>query len=155
MLVVSESVSAGVRTDGSGAALVDVLVEHGFRVVEHRSVPDGVAPVAEALERMSAGFCGLIVTTGGTGFSPNDLTPEATRTVLEREAPGLAEAMRAVNPLGRLSRGHGWDGRHLSDRQRSRIDAGCAGVDRGHPRCGAPRPGPPRWWPPPLTGAGH
>jgi len=105
VLVVSDSVSAGVRTDGSGAALVNVLVERGFRVVEQQSVPDGIAPVAGALERMSAGFCGLIVTTGGTGFSPSDLTPEATRSVLEREAPGLAEAMRAVNPLGRLSRG--------------------------------------------------
>src|SRR5699024_4044102 len=48
---------------------------------------------------------GLIVTTGGTGFGPRDLTPEGTRRVLEREAPGLAEAMRLVNPLGRLSRG--------------------------------------------------
>jgi molybdopterin adenylyltransferase len=57
------------------------------------------------LWELAAGFEGLVITTGGTGFSPSDLTPEATRTVLEREAPGLAEAMRAASPLGRLSRG--------------------------------------------------
>ncbi len=68
-------------------------------------VPDGMAPVADALVELSTGFAGLVVTTGGTGFSPTDLTPEATRAVIEREAPGLAEAMRSVNPLGRLSRG--------------------------------------------------
>ena len=50
-------------------------------------------------------FAGLIVTTGGTGFGPRDLTPEGTKAAVEREAPGLAEAMRLVNPLGRLSRG--------------------------------------------------
>jgi molybdenum cofactor synthesis domain-containing protein len=54
---------------------------------------------------MSDRFAGLIVSTGGTGFAPRDLTPEGTRRVIEREAPGLAEAMRLVNPLGRLSRG--------------------------------------------------
>jgi molybdopterin adenylyltransferase len=54
---------------------------------------------------MCGGFAGLIVSTGGTGFAPRDQTPEGTRLVIEREAPGLAEAMRLVNPLGRLSRG--------------------------------------------------
>ncbi len=54
---------------------------------------------------MCGGFAGLIVSTGGTGFAPRDQTPEGTRQVIEREAPGLAEAMRLVNPLGRLSRG--------------------------------------------------
>jgi molybdenum cofactor synthesis domain-containing protein len=66
---------------------------------------DGVDAVAAALRAACDGFAGLVVTTGGTGFGPRDLTPEATRTVIEREAPGLAEAMRAVNPLGRLTRG--------------------------------------------------
>ncbi|MUH52760.1 MAG: MogA/MoaB family molybdenum cofactor biosynthesis protein, partial [Actinobacteria bacterium] len=61
--------------------------------------------VAAALREMCAGFSGLIVSTGGTGFAPRDQTPEGTRAVIEREAPGLAEAMRLVNPLGRLSRG--------------------------------------------------
>jgi molybdenum cofactor synthesis domain-containing protein len=61
--------------------------------------------VGEALADMADGFTGVIVTTGGTGFGPRDLTPEGTRVVLDREAPGLAEAMRLVSPLGRLSRG--------------------------------------------------
>ena len=93
------------RPDRSGAALAEALNGHGFHVAEVRTVPDGVPPVADALCELAAGFDGLVVTTGGTGFSPTDVTPEATRTVIEREAPGLAEAMRAVNPLGRLSRG--------------------------------------------------
>ena len=66
---------------------------------------DGVDSVAAALTDMADDFAGLIVTTGGTGFAPRDLTPEGTRAVIEREAPGLAEAMRLVSPLGRLSRG--------------------------------------------------
>ncbi len=105
MLTVSESVAAGTREDRSGQALADLLADNGFTVVERRCVPDGVGPVSEALSAMTEGFSGLVVTTGGTGFSPGDLTPEGTRAVLEREAPGLAEAARAVSPLGRLSRG--------------------------------------------------
>ena len=68
-------------------------------------VADGRHSVGEAMVEMAEGFNGLIVSTGGTGFGPRDLTPEGTRVVLDREAPGMAEAMRAVNPLGRLSRG--------------------------------------------------
>jgi molybdenum cofactor synthesis domain-containing protein len=105
VLVVSDSVHAGSRQDRSGAALADYLAGHGFLVVERRTVPDGVAPVADALHDLAEGFNGLVVTTGGTGFSPTDLTPEATRAVLDREAPGIAEAMRAASPLGRLARG--------------------------------------------------
>src|SRR5205814_444156 len=89
----------------SGAALADALVAAGFEVVAREVVADGVDSVAGALQRLCDGFAGLVVTTGGTGFGPRDLTPEGTRAVLEREAPGLAEAMRLVNPLGRLSRG--------------------------------------------------
>lgn len=105
VLTVSESVHAGTREDRSGAALAALLSGHGFDVVERRCVPDGVQAVADALAAMAAGFEGLIVTTGGTGFAPSDLTPEGTLSVLEREAPGLAEAMRGASPLGRLSRG--------------------------------------------------
>ncbi len=107
VLTVSESVHAGTREDRSGEALAVLLGERGFAVIERRAVPDGIAPVSEALQALAGPlgqFNGLVVTTGGTGFSPNDLTPEATRSVIEREAPGLAEAMRAVSPLGRLSR---------------------------------------------------
>ncbi|MGO8872386.1 MAG: molybdenum cofactor biosynthesis protein B, partial [Acidimicrobiales bacterium] len=100
-----ESIYAGARQDRSGAALADALSGYGFRVVDVRTVPDGVLPVSAALGELATGFHGLIATTGGTGFSPTDLTPEATRAIVEREAPGLAEAMRASSPLGRLSRG--------------------------------------------------
>ena len=105
VLTVSDGVVHGTRQDRSGAALVERLAGASFVVVEHRVVADGVASVADALTAMSDSFAGVIVSTGGTGFTPRDLTPEGTRQVIEREAPGLAEAMRRVNPLGRLSRG--------------------------------------------------
>jgi molybdenum cofactor synthesis domain-containing protein len=105
VLTVSDGVVAGTREDTSGAALVALLTEHGFEVVEHRVVADGTQSVADALRALTDGFAGLVVSTGGTGFAPRDQTPEGTRLVIEREAPGLAEAMRLVSPLGRLSRG--------------------------------------------------
>jgi molybdenum cofactor synthesis domain-containing protein len=105
VLTVSDGVVAGTREDRSGPALVTELTEAGFTVVGHRVVGDGRESVGEALVELAEGFTGVIVTTGGTGFGPRDLTPEGTRVVLDREAPGLAEAMRAINPLGRLSRG--------------------------------------------------
>jgi molybdopterin adenylyltransferase len=105
VLTVSDGVVAGTREDRSGAALTAHLEAAGFDVVAHIVVEDGVGSVAGALRELSDGFQGLIVTTGGTGFGPRDLTPEGTRDALDREAPGLAEAMRLVNPLGRMSRG--------------------------------------------------
>ena len=105
VLTVSDGVIAGTREDRSGAALVDTLTAAGYEVVDRRAVADGTENVAHALRELTAGFAGLVVTTGGTGFAPRDLTPEGTRTVLDREAPGLAEAMRLVSPKGRLSRG--------------------------------------------------
>lgn len=105
ILTVSDSASRGEREDQSGNRLGELLSAHGFRIVDRQIVPDGLASVSAALRELSTGFAGLVVTTGGTGFSQTDLTPEATRAVLEREAPGLAEAMRSVSPLGRLSRG--------------------------------------------------
>ena len=104
VLTASDGVIHGTREDKSGAALVERLTAEGWDVVDRRAVEDGVESVGAALADMADGFSGLIVTTGGTGFGPRDLTPEATRTVIEREAPGLAEATRLVNPLGRLSR---------------------------------------------------
>ena len=105
VLTVSDGVVAGTREDRSGQALCDVLTAAGWQVVDRRVVADGVASVAGALRQMTAGFRGVVVTTGGTGFAPRDLTPEGTAAVLERPAPGLAEAMRAANPaFGRLSR---------------------------------------------------
>ena len=104
VLTVSDGVVEGTREDRSGAALAERLAGAGFEVVERRVTADGVEPVAAALRNFAAGFAGLVVTTGGTGFGPRDLTPEGTHAVLEREAPGIAEAMRLVSPLGRLSR---------------------------------------------------
>ncbi|MGZ4680007.1 MAG: MogA/MoaB family molybdenum cofactor biosynthesis protein, partial [Ilumatobacteraceae bacterium] len=105
VLTVSDGVVHGTREDLSGAALVEQLTNAGWNVVEHRVTADGMDNVANALREMCGGFVGLVVSTGGTGFAPRDQTPEGTRLVVEREAPGLAEAMRLVNPLGRLSRG--------------------------------------------------
>jgi molybdopterin adenylyltransferase len=105
VLTVSDGVIHGTREDRSGTALVEQLTAGGYDVVDHRVVADGTESVAAALAAMAEGFAGVIVSTGGTGFAPRDLTPEGTRAAIEREAPGLAEAMRLVSPLGRLSRG--------------------------------------------------
>jgi molybdopterin adenylyltransferase len=110
VLTVSDGVVAGTRDDTSGLALVERLAAEGFVVVEHRVCADGSDSVASALADLTAGFAGLVVTTGGTGFGPRDLTPEGTRAVVTREAPGLAEAMRRRSDadgrgLGMLSRG--------------------------------------------------
>lgn len=105
MLTVSDGVVAGTREDRSGAALAERLEGAGYRPVTRYVVPDGAESVAAALDDLARGFTGLVVTTGGTGFAPSDQTPEGTKRVLDREAPGLAEAMRLVDPKGRLSRG--------------------------------------------------
>jgi molybdopterin adenylyltransferase len=105
VLTVSDGVVHGTREDTSGAGLVAHLAAAGYEVVEHRVTADGADLVADSLRSMCEGFTGLVVTTGGTGFAPRDQTPEGTRAVIERDAPGLAEAMRLVSPLGRLSRG--------------------------------------------------
>ena len=105
VLTVSDGVIAGTREDKSGAALVERLTAAGYEVVDRRAVADGAESVADAVRALTTGFAGVLVTTGGTGFAPRDLTPEGTRPVLDREAPGLAEAMRSVSPKGRLSRG--------------------------------------------------
>jgi molybdenum cofactor synthesis domain-containing protein len=106
VVTVSDGVIAGTRQDRSGEALSHRLQEAGWEVVDRRQVADGTDSVAQVLTELAAGFTGVIVTTGGTGFGPRDLTPEGTEAVIERRAPGLAEAMRTCNPdgLGRLSR---------------------------------------------------
>lgn len=105
VLTVSDSVDAGQADDRSGPAVAEFLAESGFSVVERACVPDGVARVTQGLRRLTDGFFGLVVTTGGTGFAPRDLTPEATLQVIDRQAPALAEAMHRSNPKARLSRG--------------------------------------------------
>jgi len=104
ILTVSDGVAVGEREDISGRNLQNILEESGWIVNERKIVKDGIDSVTDALLSLSQDFHGLIVTTGGTGFGPRDQTPEGTRNVIEREAPGLAEAMRLINPLGRLSR---------------------------------------------------
>lgn len=104
VVTVSDGVVAGTREDKSGDMAVDLLTTFGFEVVDRRVVADGVDTVSAVLQELANGFAGLVVTTGGTGFGPRDLTPEGTAAVLDRDAPGLAEAMRLVSPLGRLSR---------------------------------------------------
>jgi len=104
VLTVSDSVANHRADDRSGTALVDCLNSAGFDVVDRAVSPDGVEPVTAALRAMSEHFTGVIVTTGGTGFAPRDVTPEATLGIIERRAPGLAEAMRLSGPSGRLSR---------------------------------------------------
>jgi molybdopterin adenylyltransferase len=110
VLTVSDGVAGGTRDDKSGRALVERLTAAGYEVVDHRVTADGVDAVAAALRDLTAGFAGLVVTTGGTGFGPRDLTPEGTKAVLDREAPGLAETMRIASnaggrTFGMLSRG--------------------------------------------------
>jgi molybdopterin adenylyltransferase len=104
---VSDGVSAGVREDSSGDCLADLLGATGFDV-ERRVVPDDRDTIAEALRDLAKGS-DLVVTTGGTGLAPRDVTPEATLDVVDRVAPGIAEALRsdaaARTPHGLLSRG--------------------------------------------------
>ncbi len=99
--------AAGARDDRSGALLEELLRAEGYEV-ERRVVPDERAQIAAALRTLAAS-ARVVLTTGGTGLAPRDVTPEATRDVLEREAPGIAEALRADSrartPHGLLTRG--------------------------------------------------
>jgi molybdenum cofactor synthesis domain-containing protein len=108
VLTVSDGVSAGVREDRSGDVLADLLAEEGFDV-ERRVVADDATEIADAIRALSEAGARLVLTTGGTGFAPRDVTPEATQTVIDREAPGLSEAIRsdavARTPHALLSRG--------------------------------------------------
>ena len=108
VVTVSDRVSRGEAVDGSGPAAAEKLVELGFTDPPIHVIPDGVESVRGKLEELLSDYQ-LVVTTGGTGFAPRDLTPEATRLVIDREAPGLAEAMRAATfgrfPHGMLARG--------------------------------------------------
>jgi molybdenum cofactor synthesis domain-containing protein len=107
VLTVSDRGSRGETEDASGDALEELLRADGYEV-ERRIVPDEASEIAAAIEDLSA-TAQVVLTTGGTGLAPRDVTPEATRTVLQREAPGIAEALRADSiaktPHGLLSRG--------------------------------------------------
>jgi molybdopterin adenylyltransferase len=107
VLTVSDGVHSGQREDRSGDLLAGLLGEEGFEV-ERRVVPDEAEAIADAITQLAADAA-LVVTTGGTGFAPRDVTPEATARVLDRLAPGVAEAIRADalarTPHALLSRG--------------------------------------------------
>lgn len=106
VLTVSDGVAHGEREDASGDAIVELL--GGFEISDRRVVPDDRDVIASAIREL-AGAADLVVTTGGTGLGPRDVTPEATRDVIDRDAPGLAELMRAEGlkhtPMAALSRG--------------------------------------------------
>jgi molybdenum cofactor synthesis domain-containing protein len=109
ILTVSDRSSRGERADASGPALAAQAKEYGWQVVKRRVVPDELPEIKELLlEWCISGDFDLILTTGGTGFAPRDVTPEATQAVIQRATPGLAEAMRAgslkVTPHAMLSR---------------------------------------------------
>lgn len=107
VLTVSDRVSRGEAEDTSGDLLAELLHGDAYEV-ERRVVPDEADEIAAAIEELAA-TADVVLTTGGTGLAPRDVTPEATRTVLQREAPGIAEALRADSiaktPHGLLSRG--------------------------------------------------
>lgn len=108
VITVSTSKSRGEGEDESGPALAAALEGIGAEIIQIEIVPDDRKTIAERLRHWVEQGVELVATTGGTGFAPNDLTPEATRDVIERQAPGLAEAMRAASashtPHGWLSR---------------------------------------------------
>ena len=107
VLTVSDGVHHGTRDDRSGELLEELLRADGFEV-ERRVVPDERSDISTAISTLAAESA-VVLTTGGTGFAPRDVTPEATRPLLEREAPGIAEAIRADaltrTPHALLSRG--------------------------------------------------
>jgi molybdenum cofactor synthesis domain-containing protein len=109
VVTASNRAAAGVYPDTSGQLLADGLRELGFQVQDPQVLPDDVEALAGALRAAVAGGADLVLTTGGTGLTPTDVTPEATRAVLEREAPGIAEAVRRYGadhvPTSVLSRG--------------------------------------------------
>ena len=110
VITVSDACSRGEREDASGETLVQLLTDLGAEIVAKEIVNDDLEPLADKLRAYAdRRDVNLIVTTGGTGFGPRDNTPEATRSVIEREAPGLAEAIRMETlkhtPMAMISRG--------------------------------------------------
>ena len=108
VITASNRATAGVYKDLSGAALKDGLSKLGYEILGHKLVQDDVNQISTTIKSALADGIDLIVTTGGTGISPTDVTPEATKPLLEKELPGFAEAMRAYSrekvPTADLSR---------------------------------------------------
>jgi molybdopterin adenylyltransferase len=117
ILVLSDACSRGERQDLSGQALREMLEAHHWTVVESAILPDDFARISNQLETWAkADDCDAIFTTGGTGLAPRDVTPEATRAVIEKEAPGLAELIRAEG---------------LKKTRRAALSRGIAGIRNG------------------------
>lgn len=109
-MTASDGVASGHREDASGAAVAELLAEHGWEVVRREVVPDERSRIASLLAALAdEARVAVVAITGGTGFGPRDVTPEASEDVRHRAAPGLAEAMRAAGrastPMADLSRG--------------------------------------------------
>ncbi len=108
ILTISDTRSAGSRADTTTTMMAEILGEAGFEIAERRLVPDEFDDIATAIAELAGAGVELVITSGGTGLAPRDVTPEATRSVLDREAPGFAEAMRVetakIQPLAYLSR---------------------------------------------------
>jgi molybdopterin adenylyltransferase len=117
ILVLSDACSRGERQDSSGQVLLGVLEARGWRVVARDILPDDLETIRERLEMwLAQGDCDAIFTSGGTGLGPRDLTPEATRAVIEKEIPGLAELMRAEG---------------VKKTRRAALSRGLAGISKG------------------------
>jgi molybdopterin adenylyltransferase len=117
ILVLSDSVVRGERQDVSGQAVREVLETHGWNVTGFEILPDDAGAIRERLLTWTASEdCDVILTTGGTGLGPRDVTPEATRAVIDKEVPGLAELMRAEG---------------LRQTRRAMLSRGLAGVRNG------------------------
>ena len=109
VITISDRVSARTMEDKSGPALVRILISAGFEVSAPEVVPDTQQDIADAMEAAIVRGADLVVSTGGTGLGPRDVTPQATSTVVDFEVPGIAEEMRragaATTPMAALSRG--------------------------------------------------
>ncbi len=109
IITVSDKGAAGLREDLSGEVIRELMTEAGYEVIEKVIIPDEVDQLKEQMIKWADNdSCELILTTGGTGFSPRDFTPEATKAIIDRDVPGIPEAMRAysltITPKAMLSR---------------------------------------------------
>lgn len=109
VITVSDRAAQGIYQDKSGPVVAELLKEYGYDIINTIIIPDEKNTIKNALLTLCEQGVHLIVTTGGTGFAPRDITPEATKEIIEREAPGIAEYMRQrsmeITPRGMLSRG--------------------------------------------------
>lgn len=110
ILTISDLGSQGKRQDTSGETITTILLDHSIQIISKEIVPDEIAPIQHKLVQWAeSGDIDLIITTGGTGLSPRDVTPEATYPLLERHIPGISESIRSIihsnTPMSMISRG--------------------------------------------------